>query len=627
MNLTERDLNLSKGGKEEDLLGSWGVVIDTVKAVTLKRRERAGNLLQITVNTGVKSGPKELQSLLSTLKAKNQIDRLFVDLVSSSLEDCKAQGNEMLADILKYTKTYLGVLNSTTNNNNNTANNSNSNSKTTAAAAPKAGPVSNSPAAPLSSSSSGLPKPPVTSKIGGSGPTSSSSSSSSSSVASSGTSSGTKTSSNELPPSSPAEEEGNITSDNTSATSSKEEEGALIVAGLLLQEMLRTSAGDATALRTEVIQHCITGEIEEVHFMRVLEDNIAGCRAANYVNKLKVLEFIKSVVKKQLEDPYGVSGSASASGGVKHFGSSSTTTGGAGVVNSTHHAPQFVDDVNNPSSSGSSRGSKRQYTEYSGSNQSHIEVTMLPDVEKEFINVREASAALRGQALSGGAAAAGATQVSSAPAATPNPSKINNKKKSSKSAGKKHIARMAEAASKHLEEHGWAVLDQLLPLDLVQRVRVESGLFRKSYEHSEIWVGKQADVGAQLSVPSVRGDKVSMCKYVEISWIVGILEFSCSLYYVEYQECGMTLCMCIYVADVMRFSLPALFGVIYAFTLYIFCFSVFTLFFRYCGCVAGTAPRLPRGCPAQYVLSARSSPASWKSKHRRRYGGLQPCAS
>ena len=39
-------------------------------------------------------------------------------------------------------------------------------------------------------------------------------------------------------------------------------------------------------------------------------------------------------------------------------------------------------------------------------------------------------------------------------------------------------------------------------------MRVESGLFRSSYEASEIWVGKQADVGAQLSVPSVRGDKV-----------------------------------------------------------------------------------------------------------------------
>eukprot|EP01032_Pedospumella_encystans_P027675 gene27675-31267_t len=65
--LKERDTNAAKGGKEADLLGSWGVIIDTIKTATLKRRDRAGNLLQLTVNTGVKAGPKELQSLLTTL--------------------------------------------------------------------------------------------------------------------------------------------------------------------------------------------------------------------------------------------------------------------------------------------------------------------------------------------------------------------------------------------------------------------------------------------------------------------------------------------------------------------------------------------------------------------------------
>jgi hypothetical protein len=32
------------------------------------------------------------------------------------------------------------------------------------------------------------------------------------------------------------------------------------------------------------------------------------------------------------------------------------------------------------------------------------------------------------------------------------------------------------------------------------------------YEESEIWVGKDAAVGAQLSVPSVRGDQVQICR-------------------------------------------------------------------------------------------------------------------
>ena len=34
-------------------------------------------------------------------------------------------------------------------------------------------------------------------------------------------------------------------------------------------------------------------------------------------------------------------------------------------------------------------------------------------------------------------------------------------------------------------------------------------LFFSHYEQSEIWVGRGSDVGAHLSVPSVRGDKVS----------------------------------------------------------------------------------------------------------------------
>ena len=67
-------------------------------------------MLQLVVNTGVKSGPKELQTLLVTLKAEKKIDRVFTDLVATSLEDCQSQGNAVLADILKYAKTFLGVL-------------------------------------------------------------------------------------------------------------------------------------------------------------------------------------------------------------------------------------------------------------------------------------------------------------------------------------------------------------------------------------------------------------------------------------------------------------------------------------------------------------------------------------
>lgn len=434
--LKERDLNASKGGKEADLLGSWGVIIDIIKATTLKRRDRAGNLLQITVNTGVKSGPKELQSLLTTLKAQNQIDRVFIDLVTTSYEDCLAQGNDVLADILKYTKTFLGVLQSKDKL---TASNASK------ASAPKAA-ASKEPAVASSSSSSATRKHP------------------------SSTAAGVEKSAEKAPAvASPA-------ADSVEPGSAADKEGRMIRAGLLLQEILRSSAGDAVALKTDVLARCLQGEIDAL-FLQVVEDNIQGCRDANYVNKMKVLEFMKGVITAQLELQQRQAADSYSSYGQER----SDRAAASGQVASTHHAPQFVDEKN----AAQQQGTKRQYAELD-----HVEVTLVAEVEKEFINAREASAALRG-------ASAESTAT-----------KVNNKKKSTKSSNKKHVSKMASAASDHLEAHGWAVLDDFLPKELVQRVRVESGLFRNSYEASEIWVGKQADVGAQLSVPSVRGDKV-----------------------------------------------------------------------------------------------------------------------
>ena len=59
-----------------------------------------------------------------------------------------------------------------------------------------------------------------------------------------------------------------------------------------------------------------------------------------------------------------------------------------------------------------------------------------------------------------------------------------------------------------METYGWAVCDHTIPEDIVRRVRIEASLFTTFYEQSEIWVGKQADIGAHVAVPSVRGDKV-----------------------------------------------------------------------------------------------------------------------
>ena len=68
----------------------------------------------------------------------------------------------------------------------------------------------------------------------------------------------------------------------------------------------------------------------------------------------------------------------------------------------------------------------------------------------------------------------------------------------------------ADRTAVALGDHGWAVCDDFVSEDLVRAVRREIAGPRlsKSYEQSEIWVGKEAGIGAQLSVPSVRGDRV-----------------------------------------------------------------------------------------------------------------------
>ena len=45
-------------------------------------------------------------------------------------------------------------------------------------------------------------------------------------------------------------------------------------------------------------------------------------------------------------------------------------------------------------------------------------------------------------------------------------------------ANKKKADMLAETLSAHLKEHGWAVCDSFLSLDLVRRVRIEAELFQ-----------------------------------------------------------------------------------------------------------------------------------------------------
>lgn len=83
-----------------------------------------------------------------------------------------------------------------------------------------------------------------------------------------------------------------------------------------------------------------------------------------------------------------------------------------------------------------------------------------------------------------------------------------SKKKATKRAAKLRIGRAAAGVAESLETRGWACLDGFCGSDLCARVVREIGGLEPFYDPSEIWVGSSSTVGAQVVVPSVRGDKV-----------------------------------------------------------------------------------------------------------------------
>ncbi|KAJ1432647.1 hypothetical protein B484DRAFT_418094 [Ochromonadaceae sp. CCMP2298] len=247
--LAERDTRLAQKGSDSELLGSWGVIIDAIKEVTLVRRDRAGELLQLIVSTGMQKGPKELEALVYALRDKGQVDRLLIDLVSTSAQQCKQQGNA-LADILLYCQAFL--------------------EKT------------------KDLKSARVTSPPTLAKAGaGSGSTASSPAPASTSAPASTPASSSASASASTPASSSASVASEDEEEEEEEEEEDEEEQAKVAAGTLLRELLKDAAGDASALRMKLQQYVLTGEIG-APFVSVLEDNVAACRAAQYVNKLKV---------------------------------------------------------------------------------------------------------------------------------------------------------------------------------------------------------------------------------------------------------------------------------------------------------------------------------------------------
>ena len=197
-------------------------------------------------------------------------------------------------------------------------------------------------------------------------------------------------------------------------------ESELFSCALYIQDLFKICQGDVPKLRDRLIGDYKSKKYSLEVFYKVLDDSIDACKRAGYENKEKVLIFMKTSL--QNEESKSVLATEAVSDSDKNIAEARESL-------ATHHAPKFVDD-------------ERVKSE-----------TPLSDVKvtapETFLDASSSTAYCF-------------------PSATQ-----NNKKKSERKEARKRAAAVAAKLGAHLAEHGWAVCDNFIPLEVVRRIRIE----------------------------------------------------------------------------------------------------------------------------------------------------------
>ena len=132
-----------------------------------------------------------------------------------------------------------------------------------------------------------------------------------------------------------------------------EDQGMLIKAGNILDRSIKEFTGNMPALQNGYIALHASGELEKRTFLRVIDDNITACKQAGYINKQKLLHYIRNFIEGLESDPSSKLSSTLSP-------SLLDGTPGWGL----NHAPQFQRDFNeinsrNQSGSGGKDGSNQ----------------------------------------------------------------------------------------------------------------------------------------------------------------------------------------------------------------------------------------------------------------------------
>lgn len=80
--------------------------------------------------------------------------------------------------------------------------------------------------------------------------------------------------------------------------------------------------------------------------------------------------------------------------------------------------------------------------------------------------------------------------------------------KSKLQASRRSLMKLGQQVAERLQAQGWIVLDGLLDASEASAVRGDMEKLEPHFHASEIWVGNQAAIGAQMVMPEIRGDKV-----------------------------------------------------------------------------------------------------------------------
>lgn len=236
--IKERDANVSKGNiSNENLLGSWGDIIDLVKDITEKRKNKATKHFQIIMNLGLKGAePPKISSCIHKLCVGGHIDYLFTGILEETLNACIKNKDEEHAAMFQYFTMEIARINKEL--------------KDAANAVPV---IAN--LLPSTSSSS-------TAKFNTSGGDSDDNS----------------------------DDEDDSDDENEDKVKDIELiQDELIKCGMYLNSSIKTSAGDVNKLKSQIL-HDIRSKVINIELLQiVVRDNLEACKKANYVNKLKLM--------------------------------------------------------------------------------------------------------------------------------------------------------------------------------------------------------------------------------------------------------------------------------------------------------------------------------------------------